>query len=228
MLTGLSLHKSSLARSAVIVAAMLASAVSVMAQGNNYQVSILVSDSADIGPPQIVDPDLKNPWGMSFIASSPFWVSNQRTGTSTLYSGDNNGSPITKVGLTVIIPPAPGHTQGSPTGEVFNGTNDFVLGDTPARFIFDTLDGTISAWNAGTSAVIVATAPGAVYTGLAIDSNSTGNFLYASNVAGGTIDVYDGQFMPATLTGSFYRPRSRGWLYAVQQPEPQWRTLCGL
>ena len=206
MLRCLLVHQSALVRSTVILAAVLTLAVSVNAQGNNYQVSILVSDSADIGPPQIVDTDLKNPWGMSFSASSPFWVSNQRTGTSTLYSGDNNGSPITKVGLTVIIPPAPGRTQGTPTGEVFNGTSDFVLGDNPARFIFDTLDGTISAWNSGTNAVIVASAPGAVYTGLAIGSNSTGNFLYASNVAGGTIDVYDGQFMPATLTGSFTDP----------------------
>jgi len=81
MLTHLLVHQSALVRSTVIVAAMLALAVSVNAQGNNYQVSILVSDSADIGPPQIVDTDLKNPWGMSFSASSPFWVSNQRTGT---------------------------------------------------------------------------------------------------------------------------------------------------
>lgn len=212
MLTCLSLRKCVLARSAAIVTTMLVAAASVIAQGNNYKVTILVSDSASIGPPQVVDPNLKNPWGMSFSATSPFWVSNQRTGTSTLYSGDHlqpdgTRSPITKLGLTVTIPPAPGRPQGSPTGQVFNGSNDFVLGNGhPASFIFAALDGTISGWNGGTTAAIVASSPGAIYTGLAIGSNGTGNFLYAANVAAGTIDVYDGKFMPATLSGSFNDP----------------------
>ena len=33
------------------------------------------------------DPNLKNPWGMSFTAISPFWVSDQVTNVSTLYNG---------------------------------------------------------------------------------------------------------------------------------------------
>ena len=56
----------------------------------------------------------------------------------------------------------------------------------PAHFIFANLNGTISAWNAGTAATLEATTPGAVYTGLAIASNTAGNFLYAANDAQGT------------------------------------------
>src|SRR5262245_10737160 len=34
-----------------------------------------------------LDPNLKNPWGMSFTATSPFWVSNQGSNNATLYNG---------------------------------------------------------------------------------------------------------------------------------------------
>lgn len=168
------------------------------------------------GAPTVVDPNLKNPWGISFSTTSPFWVSNQASGTSTLYSGDvtqpNDGpSPITKVPLTVTIPPAAGRTQGTPTGQVFNPTADFLIptpSDGKANFIFANIDGTIAAWNGaqGTTAVTVATTSGAVYTGLAIGSNSTGNFLYAANTRQNRIDVFDKAFKPAVLAGGFFDP----------------------
>jgi len=50
----------------------------------------------------ITDPDLKNRWGASESAPSPFWVSNQGTSTSTLYSLTSAG--VSKVPLTVAIP----------------------------------------------------------------------------------------------------------------------------
>src|SRR5690348_13826926 len=80
----------------------------------------LVSDLSTMAP--VTDPNLKNPWGMSFGSTSPFWVSNQATGTSTLY----NALPLpSKVPLTVAIPPAGG---GGPTGQVFNSTaSDFQI-----------------------------------------------------------------------------------------------------
>src|SRR5439155_5817061 len=75
-----------------------------------------------------------------------------------------------------------------------NPTTDFVVNGTPARWIFDTLDGTISGWNGGSDAQQVALTAGASYTGLAIGSTAAGNFLYAANVAQGRIDVFDKNF----------------------------------
>ena len=170
----------------------------------------LVSDIANPpgGAPVVVDTNLKNPWGMSFGPTTPFWVSDQRTGVTTLYTSNADGSTAAKVPLTVTIPPAAGRTVGSPTGQVFNGTADFTISGGPARFIFADIDGTIAAWNGsqGTQAVTVATTTGAVYTGLAIGNNQAGNFLFAANNKAGRIDVFDKSFHPATLAGNFEDP----------------------
>ncbi|HKE27500.1 MAG TPA: hypothetical protein VKB88_34330 [Bryobacteraceae bacterium] len=88
------------------------------------------------------DPNLKNPWGMSFSPTSPFWLSDQVTGVSTLYTGTGATQS-----LVVTVPPTTGVPTG-PTGQVFNSTTAFVeKNGTPATFIFDTLAGTIDAWN---------------------------------------------------------------------------------
>src|SRR5574341_739600 len=95
------------------------------------------------------DPDLVNPWGLSHSATSPFWVSDNGTGVSTLYNGAG-----TKLALTVTIPPLAGSPPGTtskPTGQVFNGSADFAVTNgsvsAPSRFIFATEGGTISGWN---------------------------------------------------------------------------------
>jgi uncharacterized protein (TIGR03118 family) len=151
-----------------------------------------------------VDPNLINPWGMSFSTTSPFWISDQGTGVSTLYNA--NGVPQS---LIVTIPGSATGPSG-PTGQVFNGTSDFQLtSGNSARFIFANLDGTISGWNPNvnpTNAIVAATTAGAVYTGLASGSNSAGNFLFAANNAAGRIDVFNGSFQPTSLTGSFVDP----------------------
>ena len=149
------------------------------------------------GMAQNTDSNLKNPWGVSFAPTSPFWVSNQVSGNSTLYNGDG-----TIVPLVVSTPP------GNPTGQVFNGTGQFLEpGGTSALFIFATLGGTLDGWNMsnGTTAATLATKTGAVYTGLALANNGSANFLYAANAAGG-IDVFDSTFKPVTLAGSFVDP----------------------
>jgi uncharacterized protein (TIGR03118 family) len=129
----------------------------------NYIQTNLVSDLSTVGA-AIVDPNLKNPWGVSHSATSPFWVSNQGTNTSTLYS-DANGIPA-KVGTFVNIPTTGTGPQG-PTGQVNNGdASSFVLNNgTAASFIFANLNGTISAWNGGLgmpgpAQVVVPRAPG--------------------------------------------------------------------
>ena len=147
------------------------------------------------GMAQNTDPNLKNPWGVSFSPTSPFWVSNQASGNSTLYGAA--GVPLP---LVVTTPPA------SPTGQVFNGTTDFQVSGTAAHFIFATLAGTIDAWTGGASSAVVAATPGAVYTGLALANNGSSNFLYAANAVGGRIDIFNSTFAPATLSGSFTDP----------------------
>jgi uncharacterized protein (TIGR03118 family) len=172
---------------------------------NNYRQTNLVSDLS--GFAQIQDPNLVNPWGLAFSGNSPFWTSNQGSGTATLFSGDVNGGPLSKVALTVTIPGTP---AGLNTGIVFNPTNDFVItsggGTSKANFIFATLNGNIVAWRAGTVASIVATQAGHVYTGLAISATTaaaTPNFLYAADFKNKKIDVYDKNFAPVTLAGTF-------------------------
>jgi len=149
------------------------------------------------------DPNLKNPWGVAFSATSPFWTSDQGTGLATLY----NAAGVPQ-GLVVSI-------QGSappsgPTGQVFgNVAGSFLVGANPATFIFDTLNGTLLGWNsaAGTTAAPMASTPGAIYTGLAEASNGAGNFLYAANSApGGHINVFNSSWQLTTLSGTFTDP----------------------
>ena len=164
----------------------------------------LVSDG--FVPAPTIDPNLKNPWGIAFGPGSPLWVADNNSGFSTLY----NGSGV-KQSLEVTIPPpggSPAGTTAAPTGTVFNATTDFQVGSKKAAFIFATEDGTISAWNSGTNAVLEVdnSASNAVYKGLAVGNNATGNFLYATNFRSGKIDVFDRNFAPATLAGTFTDP----------------------
>jgi len=152
----------------------------------------LVSDGAV--PAVTTDPDLKNPWGISFSPTSPFWIANNGTGLSTLYNGLG-----AKQGLVVSMPPA-GQT---PTGTVFSAISANFLGD---RFLFATEAGTIAGWqgSAGTTAVtrVDLSFSGAAFKGLAI----AGDHIYATDFAGGKVDVFDGNYSPVTLPGSFQDP----------------------
>ncbi len=159
-----------------------------------YLQTNLISDLPGLAA--VTDSNLQNPWGASASASGPFWVSDQRSNVSTIYSVTASG--VSKLGLTVAIPTTASGPQG-PTGQVNNNTSSFLLNGKPAFFIFADLNGTISAWNGGGSATVKATTPGAVYTGLAIGSNANGDFLYAANDSAGRIDVFNGSFAPVNL-----------------------------
>jgi len=155
------------------------------------------------------DPDLRNPWGISFGPATPFWLSDNGTGLTTLYNGFG-----VKQGLIVTIPAPPGSPSGTlsePTGQVFNGfatTNptSFLVNGNPARFIFATEGGTVAGWNGGTLASTQVNTPNASYTGLAIGASGTNPFLYAANFASGHIDPIDGNWNLASLGGSFTDP----------------------
>ncbi|SDG04893.1 TIGR03118 family protein [Chitinophaga filiformis] len=142
-----------------------------------------------------VDANLINPWGIAVNPAGVIWITANGTGLSTVYDKDGN------ILLSPVSIGSPGHsTGGKPTGIVYNGTADFTLAGTPAKFIFDTEDGTILAWASGAVAAIVAdrSAAHAVYKGLALAKDGTENFLYAANFYAGTIDVFDKDFHMVT------------------------------
>jgi uncharacterized protein (TIGR03118 family) len=108
----------------------------------------------------VTDPHLVNPWGISESATSPFWISDNNAGVSTLYNTPGqNGAPIAINPLVVSIPtpPDPLDPVGAPTGTVFDtSTGGFQVSgfsatgaptSASARFLFVTEDGTIVGWN---------------------------------------------------------------------------------
>jgi uncharacterized protein (TIGR03118 family) len=150
------------------------------------------------------DVNLKNPWGIAESTTSPFWVSDNNAGVSTLYN--TQGTPQALI-VSIPTPADPLGNSGTPTGAVFNTTINTTSPGfniegvdsnnkptmAPARFIFATEDGTIVGWNpgvnpkgfdpakAGTYGIIAvdnSTVPdaanGAVYKGLAIATDPTG------------------------------------------------------
>lgn len=181
----------------LVLAVMLVSNVA-LAQ---YQLRNLVSNQ--VGKAPHIDPLMVNAWGLTYGPGGPFWISDQGSGWSTLY----NGKGVAK-SLQVVVPSASGAGPGSPTGIAFNGSPDFQVQGWSAIFLFATLDGTISGWapQSNPNASIIAvnnSATGAVYTGLAITSKPSGNFLYAADVANNKVDMFDGSF---NLVMSFTDP----------------------
>jgi uncharacterized protein (TIGR03118 family) len=168
-------------------------------QAQHYTKTNLVSDTA--GTALATDANLVNPWGMSRSSGSPWWVSDNGTGVTTLYTGTGAAIP-----LVVTIPPgdASGGATGTPTGQIYNGTTDFQLTPgNPAHFIFATEDGTISGWNsavnATTAVIMVNTKSASVFKGLAVATivdpvNGPFNFLYVADFRKGRVSVYDTSF----------------------------------
>lgn len=153
-----------------------------------YTAKVLVKNTGPKGDKQLI-----NPWGLAYAPANPFWLSDQGSGLSTLYDG--NG---VKQSLIVTVPSASGTGIGSPTGIVYNGSSEFQIQHWTSAFLFCTLDGTISGWSHfdPNNALIGVnnSAKGAVYTGLAVTSKPSGNFVYAADFANNKIDVYNGTF----------------------------------
>jgi len=170
--------------------------------GQHYTQTNLVSSEAGVAP--VTDPQLINPWGISRGSGSPWWISDNATGLSTLYNGAG-----AKQSLIVTIPPADPNNKktptGTPTGTIFNGSQtDFLLAPAkPALFLFSTIDGTIAGWNptvAATLAVtVVKTTDGSSYTGLTSAFINGKSYVYAANFSKGRVDVYDNTFQPVKL-----------------------------
>ena len=181
------------------------------ASAQHYTQTNLVSDI--VGEAPVHDPNLINPWGLTRGSATPWWVSDNNAGVSTLYTGAGQIIPINGNGIVTIPAPknAPAGFVSAPTGTVFNGSGDFLLPNgKPAVFIFATEDGTISGWNGGPSAVRVVdnndngSVYGAVYKGLTIADNDGKRFLYVSNFRAGTVEAYDTNFKPVRLPGDAF------------------------
>jgi uncharacterized protein (TIGR03118 family) len=179
--------------------------------GQRYTRIDLVSNAAGIA--RVTDPQLANPWGMSRSPSSAWWVSDQRTGFSTVYNGTG-----AKQSLVITIPQADPKNKntpmGTPTGTIFNNSQtDFLLAPgKPAIFLFSTIDGTIAGWNPNVAVAqgtevpsrhavtVVKTADGSSYTGLTSAFINGKLYLYAANFTKGRMDVYDSAFHPVRLS----------------------------
>ena len=167
----------------------------------SFDVTNLVTDDQSAHAAQITDPGLVNAWGISFGPSSPFWVSANGSGTSTIYAVNPTTQVTAKQGLTVSIP-----GNGSVTGQVFNSNPAAFNGD---NFLFVSEDGTVSGWRGalGTTAETLATASSAkVYKGSAFATISGNSSLYAANFRAATIDVFKGTAAAPALAGSFTDP----------------------
>ena len=185
----------------LLLLALPAAALAQSSQGF-YQQTNLVSDLTGLA--QFTDSNLVNSWGLVHGPITPWWVADNGTGVSTLYTGQGVKVPLT---VTIPVPKgSPAGTTAAPTGVIFNGNGGFNVSENgtsfSSLFIFDTEDGTISGWNPNfvdrTHAIRAVdrsnVGKGAVYKGLAIGSNASGTFIFATNFRFGTVEMFDSNF----------------------------------
>ena len=155
------------------------------------------------------DSNLVNAWGLVAGPTTPWWIADNGSGKTTLFNVATNTI------VTEFTVPGAGGAQGNPTGLVFNGGTGFVVNNgvgapAAARFIFSSEDGTISAFKGAPIVTVVpnaqAPAHGAIYKGLAIDSATAGQFLYATDFHNGKVDIFDSSFHAVSIPGSFTDP----------------------
>jgi uncharacterized protein (TIGR03118 family) len=171
------------------------------AASQTYVQHNLVSSVAGLADHQ--DADLVNAWGLGARPTSPWWVSDNGTDLSTLYTADG-----TKLGLKVNV-------LSGPTGLVANIGSGFPVHQgmlsASAVFLFATEDGGILGWNPSVSPVTAIEGPastpaGAVFKGLAIASTPNGDRLYATDFHNAQVDVWNGSWQPVHRVGAFDDP----------------------
>ena len=211
------LRSISIACAAALVAVGLSMAPAA-ASGDGYKLTRLVSDKPGVA--SHLDPNLVNAWGLVAGPSTPWWVANNGTNTSTLYDG--TGTP-----LPLVVKVA-----GAPTGTVFNDGDGFVVSDgtdsAPALFLFDTERGTIRGWSPGvpppgpatrTFKVVDNSGADAIYKGLAIASTNGGDSrLYATDFHNARVDMFDEDLEPRQIAGAFEDPNIPLRLCPVRDP----------
>jgi len=162
----------------------------------------LVSDLP--GAAAVLDTNLVNPWGMSASGGSPFWISDNKSGLSTLYGVPGAAAPAMINPLAVAIPTPVSMTGGTPTGTVFNtglaGGTFSITGpnkngqttSASAIFLFATEDGTIVGWNPGIDPSKQFSGPNGVSAEGVIAVDKSGNNFTNPDPAKRTGAVYKG------------------------------------
>jgi uncharacterized protein (TIGR03118 family) len=176
--------------------------------GSTFAVAPLVSDQMGAAP--TTDTHLVNAWGLARSATSPWWVADNGTSVSTLYNAAGAPFPPPPAMPLVVNVPT------NPTGVVFAGVADnfTVPTDTDptlraASFIFDSESGAILGWRGGAGAQVapVSVDAGAVFKGLTIAKLPDGSpLLYATDFHNAKVDVFDGSWNKASVTGTFTDP----------------------
>jgi uncharacterized protein (TIGR03118 family) len=196
-----------LSLAAVMFTAASAAAARMPGPSQFYAQHNIVSDVDGLA--DHTDSNVVNAWGLDSGPTSPWWFSDNGTGETTLFNIANDA-----IQATFTVPGA-GGAQGNPTGLIFNGGTGFIVNNgvgspSAARFIFASEDGTISAFKGAPIVTVVpnanAMAHGAIYKGLAIDTRTAGQFLYATDFHNGKVDVFDSSFHLVTLSGNFTDP----------------------
>jgi uncharacterized protein (TIGR03118 family) len=196
----------------LILSAIFILAPCILPAANQYVQHNLVADQAGVA--DFTDPNLVNAWGICTSATSPFWISDNGTGLSTLYTSIGTPNATTKPTIPATSTTVAG---GNPTGCVYNGTTTafFVPNTTTgktANFLFATENGSLSGWSSGVNAaqaivMVDNSKTGAVYKGLAIGTPTGGTpRIYATNFNAGTVEIYDQTWAPVTISGAFKDP----------------------
>jgi uncharacterized protein (TIGR03118 family) len=190
---------------------------------SSYTDTALVADNTTVvATVTTIDANLQNPWGIAVAPGQPFWIADNNSNLSSLYSGTGKIETGTITGSNAVgitIPSSAAGVQPNPTGQVYNGTGGFLIstpkGQETALFIFGGEGGTIAGWaqDSGATAVTAyddGTANGAqhaVYKGLALGTVNGATYLYATDLHNNKVDVFDTTFSkPAAMQGKFVDP----------------------
>jgi uncharacterized protein (TIGR03118 family) len=185
-------------------------------------VALVANNSGIVATATTIDANLSNPWGLAIAPGLPFWIADNNSNLSTLYSGTGQiqTNEITGSNATgIAIPASAAGVPANPTGQVYNGTGGFLIptnnGQETALFMFDGEGGTIAAWaNDSGATAVTAYDDGvnngtdhAVYKGLALGTVNGASFLYATDLHNNKVDVFDTNFTkPASMQGKFVDP----------------------
>jgi uncharacterized protein (TIGR03118 family) len=172
---------------------------------DTFSVTNLVTSSQSVNTAQVTDPNLVNPWGVSFNSASPLWVSDNGSNVSSLYS-ISNSNVVTVENSSLFPVNIPG---GSPTGQIANTSSAFG-GD---LFVFVSQSGAVTGWqpsDGNTAQTIVAANSANSYTGAAQVTVGGDTYLLAANNKTGNIDVIAGNAGAPGLSGTFKDPNLPG------------------